>query len=317
MNNPKLTIVSISYNQERFIQKAIDSFLMQKTNFSFEVIIADDCSTDSTAKIIADYAKKYPDIIKPILRNKNLGIESNYIDVLSRINSQYVIINEADDYFMDDKKLQKQVDFLDANPDYSICFHPVCIKWENDSRPDTIFPTKKMLDKYTLDLSGLLKINFIQTNSCMYRWHFKSGEDFRSNFPKNILPCDYFLHLLHAKVGKIAFLSKVMSVYRRWNGGIWFESGESDSWFIKCGVKHLRFYKEVDKSFKYDSYVKMKDLSKNILSIFLKNHLFRELEDFQQEFPNLYEDYINEEINQKALKVKKKATKLYFKWFKF
>lgn len=229
----------------------MDSFLMQKTDFDFDVIIGDDASTDNTAKIIADYAKQYPDIIKPVLRDKNLGAMANYIDVLSRVKSQYAIINEGDDYFADPLKLQKQVDFLDSHPDSALCFHPVLVKYEDRSAPNYIFPDKNTIqDERFPRLEYLLAYNFIQTNSCMYRWRFGDKEKIEDIFPTNIAPGDYFLHLLHAETGKISFLADVMSVYRKHAGGLWFGAGVSDEWFLTYGVKYISFYKEVEKRFK-------------------------------------------------------------------
>ena len=253
----KVTITSVSYNQKKFIRQALDSFLMQKTDFDFEVIIGDDCSDDGTAEIIADYAKKYPAIIKPIFRNKNIGIEKNFLDVVTRVKSEYVIECESDDCFTDPLKLQKQVDFLDKNPDFSICFHPVRVFFDDGSKKDEIFPTKEMrFNKNILDLNDLLANNFIQTNSCMYRWRFGHGESFEDFYPKNIMPGDYFIHLLHAQKGKIGFIDKVMSAYRKHFGGAWYSLHGADGPFLKYGVEIIRFHLAVDKiiapeSFKY------------------------------------------------------------------
>src|SRR3990167_8573660 len=89
---PKVSVVSISYNQEDFIAQTLDSFLMQKTDFDFEVIIADDCSSDKTPEIINDYAKRFPSIIKPILRKKNVGIQNNMSDALSQARGRYIAL---------------------------------------------------------------------------------------------------------------------------------------------------------------------------------------------------------------------------------
>ena len=129
---PKVTIVCITYNQEKYIKDAIESFLQQKTSFPFEVIISDDCSTDNTAGIIKEYAQKYPNLIKPIFREENLGVMKNFIDTLSQVKTKYAIVNEGDDYFSDENKLQIQYDFLEKNPQYSACFHPVKIIYENN-----------------------------------------------------------------------------------------------------------------------------------------------------------------------------------------
>ena len=142
----KLTIVCLAYNQVGFIRECLDGFVMQKTNFPFQVIVHDDASTDGTAEIIAEYARKYPDIINPVLQTENqwsqgVSIARDYI--WPKINSEYVAICEGDDYWTDPHKLQKQVDFLDSHPDFSVCFHPVRVTWEDGREPDYIYPTKK------------------------------------------------------------------------------------------------------------------------------------------------------------------------------
>ena len=207
--NPKLTIVSMSYNHEKFIAQAIDSFLMQKTNFPFEVIISDDASTDRTPEIIQEFAEKYPEIIKPILHTQNLGMMGNWVDTLSRVKSEYVIICESDDYFTDPSKLQKQVNFLDTHPDFSVCFHPVKVVFDNVSMSEGIYPSPAIrFNKNVLSLNDLVSNNFIQTNSAMYRWRFNS-ENIPELYTKDIIPGDWFLHLLHAEKGLIGFIDEI------------------------------------------------------------------------------------------------------------
>ena len=167
----KITVICISYNQEKYIRQTLEGVIMQKTDFDFEVIISDDYSTDNTANIIREYEKKYPDIFRIFYHDKNMGSINNFIFALSRTKSKYVALCEGDDYWTDPYKLQKQVDFLEAHPDYSICFHPVRVIYENNPDKTEVFPTKKIL-KNDFSFKHLLKINFIQTNSVVYRWRF-------------------------------------------------------------------------------------------------------------------------------------------------
>ncbi|GHV21159.1 hypothetical protein FACS189494_06150 [Spirochaetia bacterium] len=246
---PLVTIACITYNQEKFIRDALESFVTQKAKFHFEVIIADDCSADSTPDIIREYEQKYPDIFKPIYRKENIGAIENFVDTLSCAHSKYVIINEGDDYFTDPQKLQKQVDFLETHPECSICFHPVQVIYEDEPSKIEIFPVpNQRFDKTYLTLDDLLKHNFIQTNSCMYHWRF-TDEDISNVFPKDILPGDWYLHLLHAQIGNIGFLDEVMSVYRKHSGGIWYDSYKDlEGLFLKNGSKMLAFYDNVCKN---------------------------------------------------------------------
>ena len=119
-NVPLLSVCLITYNHENYIRQAIEGVLMQKVNFNWELIIAEDCSTDKTRDIILEYKKKHPDFIKLILQEKNVGPAKNWIELITKPNSKYIAYFEGDDYWTDPLKLQKQVGFLEANPDYVI-----------------------------------------------------------------------------------------------------------------------------------------------------------------------------------------------------
>lgn len=287
---PKLSVLCITYNHEPFIRQCLDGFVMQKTNFPFQVLIHDDASTDGTADIIREYAKKYPDIIKPVLQKQNQfsrGINVDKAFNWPRINGEYVALCEGDDYWTDPNKLQKQVDFLDAHPDYSVCFHPVRVVWADKSHPDSIFPTPKYrFNKTTLELSDLLKHNFIQTNSVVYRWALAGRE---SDYPDGILPGDWFMHLMHAATGKIGFLPDVMAVYRRHAGGIWWDYGRTDNWFLKCATKNMKFYAEQERMFGVNRTPEMTNLMRRTIAVFLRNHKFDEIVQIANEYPDVYQ----------------------------
>ena len=246
-----LSIVCITYNHEKFIRQTLDGFVNQKTNFKFEVIIHDDASTDKTAEIIKEYQEKYPDIIKPIFQVENKF--SQGIPLLKRfvypcIKSKYVAMCEGDDYWTDEYKLQKQVDFLEANPDYSICFHPVKFIYEDKPNKTNIHPSKKFLSQ-DLTFEKLLKTNFIQTNSVVYRWRF-INESFEDIIPDAILPSDWHLHLAHAENGKIGVINDVMSVYRRHSGGVWTDTDATNkNLHRRHGMKEIKFYHSVYETF--------------------------------------------------------------------
>lgn len=279
----KLTIMCITYNQVNFIKQAIESFLMQKTNFDFEVLIHDDCSTDGTREIIEEYEKKYPNIIKPIYQKENQWSKGNpsviFNDfIFPNIDSEYVAFCEGDDYWIDKNKLQKQVDFLDKHEDYNVCFHPVKVIWEDGSEKDSVFPNKKLVwGKTKLKMKHLLKHNFIQTNSVVYRWN--GG----IKIPDNILPIDWFIHLLNVKEGKIYFMKKeVMSVYRRWAGGVWIDNG-TDTFFVKNGSKIINFYKRMDDIFGTNHKKLMQRIFNRMVYACVKMEKFEELKKLDLE----------------------------------
>ena len=242
----KVILVSIhcmTYNHINYIRQCLDGFVMQKTNFRFVAYIGDDCSTDGTDEIIREYERKYPNIIKGIYHSKNIGCTKNFFDISNMFKSKYVAICEGDDYWTDEYKLQKQVDFMEANPDYTICFHNVKRIFETGIKEDDIFPTQKMIDAgFTFE--NLLKYNFIQTNSVMYRWN--AIDDVGAKFPSDILPGDWYLHLMFAKEGKIKFLEDTMSVYRVNANGVWYDSfKDKQTFYLKNCFKLMNFYDKV------------------------------------------------------------------------
>ena len=117
---PVVSIVCITYNHEKFISEAIDSFLMQETNFPFEIILGEDCSTDNTAEIVKKYTEEYPDIIKSVLRESNIGMNLNFKQSFEKSIGKYIALCEGDDYWTDPLKLQNQVDFLEKNEEYGM-----------------------------------------------------------------------------------------------------------------------------------------------------------------------------------------------------
>lgn len=118
--NPLVSVKVITYNHAEYISKCLDGILMQKTNFPFEIVIGEDCSTDGTREIVFDYAKKYPDTIRIITSDENVGMMKNSRRVFLAAKGKYIAFCEGDDYWIDPLKLQKQVDFLEANPDYGM-----------------------------------------------------------------------------------------------------------------------------------------------------------------------------------------------------
>ena len=121
--DPLVSVYCLTYNHAKYIKDALEGFVHQKTNFQFEVIVHDDASTDGTADIIKDYARKYPDIIVPIYQNENQYSKKVPITrtfVLPILKGKYYAACEGDDFWCDENKLQKQVDWLENNPEYSL-----------------------------------------------------------------------------------------------------------------------------------------------------------------------------------------------------
>src|SRR5260221_9409884 len=126
MDQPLVSVCVITYNHEKFIRQCLDGIMMQKTSFRFEVVIGDDCSTDNTCGIIREFAERYPDVIRPVYQPVNVGGARNAYEFCYPIlTGKYIAVCEGDDYWTDSFKLQRQVGFLEQNPDYAFCFHRV------------------------------------------------------------------------------------------------------------------------------------------------------------------------------------------------
>ncbi len=130
----KLSVCCITHNHELFIAAAIKSFLKQKTNFEYEIVIANDASTDSTHEIIEHFRKEYPKIIRYYNHDKNIGMIPNLKLALQACSEKYIALCEGDDYWTDDYKLQEQVDFLEKHSAYVGCFHNTEERYEGDDK---------------------------------------------------------------------------------------------------------------------------------------------------------------------------------------
>ena len=275
----KLTIVTTTYNQENFIGQAIEGMIMQKTNFPFKILISNDCSTDNTENILEGYREKYPEKIEVINHKENLGAINNFVDTLSRVkDSEYVALCDGDDFWTDENKLQKQVDFLDNNKEFNICFHKSKMFYEKDRKQTKIIP--QHIDE-TTTINDLVNENYIVANSVVYRWKF-NDKNLKEIFPENIVPGDYYIHLLHAQDGKIKMIDEVMSAYRRHENGIWWSDDNKDKeeFTLKYGARFLNFYDEAEKNIKLPEKpfeAQRKDIIYNIIVTYVKNKKIEEI----------------------------------------
>ncbi|NCD41933.1 MAG: glycosyltransferase, partial [Bacteroidia bacterium] len=155
-----VSICCITYNHEPFIRQCLDGFLMQKTDFPFKIVIHDDCSTDKTPDVIREYKQKYPDILCPIFQEVNQMSKGHSITVefvLPACHGKYIALCEGDDYWTDPLKLQKQVDFLEAHPEYSLCGHNTKIVYENDGgRVEYFRPARSSQTKTELNMDDMI-----------------------------------------------------------------------------------------------------------------------------------------------------------------
>lgn len=239
---PKVSVLCITYNHEKYIESTLQGFCRQKTKFDVEFIVADDCSTDGTAAIIQRYAELDKRIV-PIFHKKNLGVAGNFESAAAKVKGEYVALCEGDDYWTDPNKLQRQVDQLDQDRDLTIVFHPVEVFNDADGKIEYFYPDSKP----DLTIWELIHNNFIQTNSVMYRWRFSDG--LPDWFDSSILPLDWFLHLCHAEVGKIGYLPDIMAKYRKHDGGIWSSAAADEpiKLWRRYGREQLKLFDSVAK----------------------------------------------------------------------
>lgn len=172
--NPKVSVCVTTYNQERYIKKCLESIVAQKCNFDFEVIVGEDSSTDNTRTIVKEYADKYPDIVKPIYHEKNVGGEKNYFIVHAQAKGDYICVIDGDDFALPDK-LQMQADFMDKTLDCNICFHRVKILFPDGTIKDDLIDYEKIKDGF--ERKDLLQYMAVATHSSkMYRNQLKEFE---------------------------------------------------------------------------------------------------------------------------------------------
>lgn len=221
---PLVTVCIFAFNHEKYIAQAIESVLSQKMNFEFEVIVGEDGSTDMTIEILHRFQSLNSSKLRILEQDQSKKIylngyptgRWNFINTLSCARGKYISLLDGDDYWIDPLKLQKQVDFLEANPDFAICFHNVLIENKSGEKglcnliPDNI--------EKTLSIVDLAKFNFIHTPSVVFR----NGliKDFPEWFLKSPVG-DYPLHMLNARQGLIKYFPEAMAVYRMHGGGAW------------------------------------------------------------------------------------------------
>jgi len=209
--NPVVDILIKAYNIEEFIGQAIESALMQETNFPYRILINDDNSSDNTAQLIKQYANDNT-IITAFYQQKNLGAGQSSIFLFGQASAKYIAILDGDDYWTDPDKLQKQVDFLEKNPEFNACFHDAkFLTTESKLTDNPISPPAE-----TSTLKDLALENYIPPLCVVYR-NENTINSLSPLFLQTVIGntvCDYVFHFLFIKNGKIKFFNDVMGIYR-------------------------------------------------------------------------------------------------------
>ena len=273
-NTITVTIICFAYNHEKYIRRCLDGFVNQKTDFSFEVLVHDDASTDNTTDIIREYEHKYSGIIRPYYQKEN--VFSKQIPIVksflsSQIRGKYIALCEGDDYWCDEHKLEKQVKIMESHPDCHFCVHRVKNIKEDGSDIGTfypqhpieqqIIPPDKMV-KYALEYEFHTTSYFIR--SIDYLSFNNTPPIFRQVAPVGDTPLMLFL----ATLGNTYYLDEIMSCYRNNAIESWsVRMANSKKNQIELWEKRIRMYQEYD----YYTNGKFNDL----LSVFLLNSQFR------------------------------------------
>ena len=210
-NKISVSVLCVTYNHERYIARALDSFLAQEVDFPYEIIIADDCSTDNTLNILRSYATKFPETIRVLSSNRNLGAMENGKRAISAGRGKYFSMCDGDDYFIDTKKLKISHDFMESDESFSMVFTPALVVDESTGK-------EKIRNRYyqheinLIDLNWILKKGggFFPTCTSFYR------SSVFSNMPKWFYQHstgDYPCAILAILKGRIGYVDEVTGCY--------------------------------------------------------------------------------------------------------
>ena len=254
-NNPLVAIQCIVYNHEPYLRDCLEGFVMQQTDFPFVAIVHDDASTDGSAAIIREYEEKYPDMIKPIYETENQYSKGN--GIVTRIMNasieatiaKYVAMCEGDDYWTDPLKLQKQVDFMESHPEYSLCFTNAKIRF-NNFEGVTI---NHIWDTYTIeDVIINNALNVSKRGDRIITCGHTSTILYRASclpLPSWTTKCfvgDEPLFIALAQYGKAKFLNEITSVYRDGVGVSSKDYDEEEYW-----KNRIKMYKIMNQGMEY------------------------------------------------------------------
>lgn len=258
-NLPLVSICSTAFNHELYIEDALNGFLIQKTNFPFEILIHDDASTDNTQEIIRKYYEKYPNIIKPIFQKINQysqGKRVNFTFNYSRARGKYIALCEGDDYWTDENKLQKQVDIMEKYQDITLCVHATGVyRFVNNNvelKKIKLGDGDKFVSASEVILGGG---EYGHTSSFVFRKELIiDPPKWYTTYPSGDTPT----RLLAASKGKIYYIDEEMSVYRQGVGGSWTGRMKDNERYINHWNKAINMFNEYDEytGYKYTNAIK-------------------------------------------------------------
>ena len=230
----KVSVLIQTYQHERYVLQAIEGALSQETRFPYEIIIGDDCSSDRTREIVTTIAKEYPGRVEFLFPRERQGPNELFLQLLGAARGEYVALLDGDDFWGSEFKLQEQCDFLDANGQYSICFHDVMRIFEKSPRSPQNYVGRGVGPE--VGIRDLLRSNFIATCSAMFRREL--ARDLPAAFGE-FVNLDWLLYIKLALSGSIGYIEEVMGVYRDHAAGVW--SGKSRPDQLTEDIRAYRF----------------------------------------------------------------------------
>ena len=208
-----VSVVVITYNQSNYIRKALDSILMQKVSFKYEILVGDDASTDGTQEILCEYAQKYPKLFKIVLRKENIGATKNIYELLCKANGRYLATLEGDDYWTDEKKLQIQYEFMQENSKYIGCTH----KFDIVDKSGGVIKNQKLNWIKQKGVFTIEDFDGITLPGQLGTWFFKNvfkGNKYELIIGVHRLISDRTIMMILLFNGNFKFIDKKMSSYR-------------------------------------------------------------------------------------------------------
>lgn len=232
----KVSVMMVTYNHEKYLEQAILSVINQNTDFKYELLIGEDCSTDQTRKIAEKYQMMYPEIVKLITHNKNVGPLKNEADLRRRCRGQYIAVLEGDDYWTNPEKLKRQAEFLDSHPQYIGVSHNVTVLDENGKKLPYKLQGFHHQQEHVYTKKNALRYEMIgHLSGWMYRNIWKQMSQREFNLIKNCeANSDRKLSIVLGLKGDVFFSEDEWSVYRRRYVG--------DGWTAKSRGKNLNLY---------------------------------------------------------------------------
>lgn len=286
--NPVVTVCVMTYNQVGYITECLEGILMQKTNFTVEILLGDDESSDGTREVCLEYAKLYPQKIRMFLHHRanNIKINGNssgrfnFIYNLLSAKGKYIALCEGDDYWTDPLKLQKQVDFMENDEDCSLCFHATKHIYE-DTALNQIKRPRNIPENHIIPIANLITKGggAMATNSMFF---LKKYIQNMPNWSREAAVGDVPLMLVLASRGKVGYIDRVMGTYRRMTPGSWSENLKDFKVFKKFHEERMKMWRAFDEWTSFKNHLAIKKRIKKMKLQYYKKTVGRLMNNLYQ-----------------------------------